>query len=166
MVSERVFCAGSSWTSCRRVIMEPSGDAWLRWSSLGTWSTRWCSRAEASERWPGVTEWPRVVFRCNCSATGQGFDAFSRQSRRAHTKRKRTCGEVEDEIIVLRKHLLDGEFNARARTIPLAPLQPPFRCPVGLDHLAEPGTPQGNPGPSRRLRCRGLKRSLGIHDLV
>jgi transposase InsO family protein len=46
-----------------------------------------------------------------------GYEALAPRSRRAHTRPNRTSGEVEDEVIVLRKHLADEGFDAGARTI-------------------------------------------------
>jgi transposase InsO family protein len=46
-----------------------------------------------------------------------GYEALAPRSRRAHTRPNRTSAEVEDEIVLLRKHLSDEGFDAGARTI-------------------------------------------------
>jgi transposase InsO family protein len=46
-----------------------------------------------------------------------GYEALAPRSRRAHTRPNRTPAELEDEIVLLRKHLVDEGFDAGARTI-------------------------------------------------
>jgi transposase InsO family protein len=46
-----------------------------------------------------------------------GYEALAPRSRRAHTRPNRTSDDVEDEVVFLRKHLVDEGFDAGARTI-------------------------------------------------
>jgi transposase InsO family protein len=46
-----------------------------------------------------------------------GYGALEPRSRRAHSRPNRTPDEVEDEVVALRKHLVEEGFDAGARTI-------------------------------------------------
>jgi transposase InsO family protein len=46
-----------------------------------------------------------------------GYEALAPRSRRAHTRPNRTAADIEDEIVLLRKDLVDEGFDAGGRTI-------------------------------------------------
>ena len=64
-----------------------------------------------------------------------GYEALEPRSRRPHTRPNRTPVELEDEIVRLRKDLVEAGFDGGARTIHWH-LSKRGRLPVDLDHLA------------------------------
>ena len=123
-----------------RHVADHPGHSWRwvdGWRWLATWSMRWSSRAGGSGRWPGPTGCPRPGSRSSSPATERVATRPSALAPDGPTQRpNRTSVDLEDGDRAAAQGPRRRRLRRRGPDHPLAPLQTPADCSVGVDHLA------------------------------